>query len=372
MQIDDLIARGGACPGTSSRCPRSPALGALGRGVAAAAGRTGRGEVERARAGSGLGLGLDDAGGGLDAGLGLARAGRRAPAQPRQLLAGQDLARRLVGRRLLLALGLALEVGVVAAVVDVAGAAVELEHLGRDPVEHVAVVGHQDQPAPERGQAVLEPGDGVDVEVVGGLVEDEQVAVGHQRAGQRDPLGLTARQRRRCRRRRSAPMPEPIEHRLGLPPRRPPRRARARAGSTGFWSSMAMRTPAPADAPGRTRARPAPASTRSSVDFPQPLRPTMPMRSPVETVTDRSAKRGLPGRETATRWASTRITGGRVPAGPCRVRSPAPTGAPTALGPTLRRGHRRRSRPPVGATRSGVTSGAPITADTEPPVRFAG
>ena len=61
---------------------------------------------------------------------------------------------------------------------DVAGAPVELEDPGRDPVEHVAVVGDEDQAAPERGQPLLEPGDGVDVEVVGRLVEHQQVALG--------------------------------------------------------------------------------------------------------------------------------------------------------------------------------------------------
>src|SRR5581483_2734750 len=125
----------------------------------------------------------------------LAGAGRSPPAQPRQLLAGQVAAGGLGRRRLLLARGPALEVGGVAALVHVTPASVELQDAGGDAVEHVAVVGHQDQTAPMAGQPLLQPGDGVEVEVVGGLVEDQQVRLGDQQPGQRHPLGLAARQR---------------------------------------------------------------------------------------------------------------------------------------------------------------------------------
>ena len=62
-------------------------------------------------------------------------------------------------------------------------------------------------------------------------------------------------------------------------------------------------------APVRTASgSPVPARIRSSVDFPHPLSPTMPRRSPVATVRDRSVKRGRPGRAADTRSRSTRIT----------------------------------------------------------------
>jgi hypothetical protein len=84
--------------------------------------------------------------------------------------------------------------------VDVALAPVELEHLGRHPVEHVAVVGHHDEAPAEGGEVLLEPADGVEVEVVGRLVEDEEVglaALGREEGpGQRDPLRLPPRERR--------------------------------------------------------------------------------------------------------------------------------------------------------------------------------
>ena len=76
-------------------------------------------------------------------------------------------------------------------------------------------------PPGEPGQALLEPGDGVDVEVVGRLVEDEQVALGavaerHQRPGQRHPLGLAAREPADVGVEQVA-QAEPVEHGLALP-----------------------------------------------------------------------------------------------------------------------------------------------------------
>ena len=58
-------------------------------------------------------------------------------------------------------------------------------------------MGDDDQSAPVGGEALLQPGHRVDVEVVGGLVEHQEVAVGHQRAGQGHPLRLPAGQRSR-------------------------------------------------------------------------------------------------------------------------------------------------------------------------------
>ena len=79
--------------------------------------------------------------------LGLAGAGRGAAPQPRQLGPGQVAPLALGGGLSLGPLGPGLEVGGVAAVVDVAAPAVELEDAGGQPVEHVAVVRDEDQPA---------------------------------------------------------------------------------------------------------------------------------------------------------------------------------------------------------------------------------
>ncbi len=102
----------------------------------------------------------------------------------------------------------------------VATATVELEHLGGDTVEDVAVVRHHHQPAPEPGEVLLEPRDGVEVEVVGRLVEDEEVALGaldgEQGPGQRHPLGLATGEGGHVGVEHGAHA-EPVEHRLDLP-----------------------------------------------------------------------------------------------------------------------------------------------------------
>ena len=163
------------------------------------------------RPGRCLGPTLDDLRGRLDPGLGLGGAGRRTPAQPGELGPGEVLAPVLGLGRLLLPTGPALQVGVVAAVVHIAGAAIELQDPGGDAVQEVAVVGDQDQASAVLGQPVLEPGDRVDVEVVGRLVQDQQVGTGHQRPGQGHPLGLPTRQRRRRRVEQRA-QTQPIGH----------------------------------------------------------------------------------------------------------------------------------------------------------------
>ena len=127
-----------------------------------------------------------------------------------------------IGQRL--ALGAGFQVAGVPAGVDVATAAIELEDPGGHPVEHVAIVGHQHEPATVHREALLEPGDGVDVEVVRRLVEDQQhVIAGLTRwshldegAGEGDPLGLPARQRG-GRFVEAAAEAEPVEDRRGVP-----------------------------------------------------------------------------------------------------------------------------------------------------------
>ena len=150
---------------------------------------------------------LDQRVGGVDPELRLRGAGRRAAAQPGELLAHQVLPPGLRGRRLPLPLGLGQHEGRVAAVVHVDDAVVHLPGRRADRVEEPAVVGDHH----ERGryaadrQVPGQPGDRLDVEVVGGLVEDHQVVVAEQQPGQRAAPALAAGQARRRRGRGETP-----------------------------------------------------------------------------------------------------------------------------------------------------------------------
>ena len=90
---------------------------------------------------------------------------------------------RLLGQDHALAAG-ALEL-VVAAGVEGELAALEMAGLLRHRVEEVAVVADQDQRARVAAQMLLEPDRGLEVEMVGGLVEQQEVGLEEQHAGQR-------------------------------------------------------------------------------------------------------------------------------------------------------------------------------------------
>ena len=75
-------------------------------------------------------------------------------------------------------------------------AAVELEDPAGDVVEEVAVVGHGEDGAGVFGEEPLEPRDRLRIEVVGRLVEQQEVGRRQEDAAQRDPAALAARQGR--------------------------------------------------------------------------------------------------------------------------------------------------------------------------------
>ena len=102
------------------------------------------------------------------------------------------------------ALLLLLQPGGVVALVGDALAAVELEDPAGDVVEEVAVVGDRDDRALVLGEVLLQPGDRLGVEVVGRLVEQQQVGRAEQQPAERDAAALAAGERCRPRRRRAA------------------------------------------------------------------------------------------------------------------------------------------------------------------------
>ena len=129
-----------------------------------------------------------------DARLALGLAGTRRQAHPLEL-ALQRAAPRLVDLLLLREpLLLLFEPARVVAFPRDARAAVELEDPARDVVEEVAVVGHRDDGAVVVLQVPLEPRDRFRVEVVRGLVEQQQVGLAEQQAAQRDPAPLATAQ----------------------------------------------------------------------------------------------------------------------------------------------------------------------------------
>ena len=73
-----------------------------------------------------------------------------------------------------------------------AAAAVELEDPAGDVVEEVAVVGDGDDRALVVGEVALQPGHRLGVEVVGRLVEQQQVGRAQQQPAQRDAAALAA------------------------------------------------------------------------------------------------------------------------------------------------------------------------------------
>ena len=93
------------------------------------------------------------------------------------------------------------ELGVVA-VVAVELAAVHLADPGRDLVEERAVVGDDDEGAWPLREAVLEPLDSTDVEVVGRFVEGEDVGLSEQRPRERDTPAFADREGSDLRRQR--------------------------------------------------------------------------------------------------------------------------------------------------------------------------
>ena len=131
---------------------------------------------------------------GLDARLGLRLPGLRAGRDP-LALAGERLGAGVVLAAFLAhALGLGLEIGGVVALVGDAAAAIELEDPAGDVVEEVAVVGDDHHGAGILAQVLFQPRRRLGVEMVGRLVEQQQVGLAQQQLAERHAAALAARQ----------------------------------------------------------------------------------------------------------------------------------------------------------------------------------
>ncbi len=92
-----------------------------------------------------------------------------------------DLLLRVLGQQLFASHGGRCHVLVVVARIDAQLAVVQVGHVGADAVQEVSVVGDDHHRAVAGVQQLLDPADGVDVQVVGGLVEEQHVRVAEQR-----------------------------------------------------------------------------------------------------------------------------------------------------------------------------------------------
>ena len=202
-----------------------------------------------AGAGGRLGPRTDNPPGGIDAGLGLAGAGRGAPTQPGQFPPGQVATGGFCLGGAVRPLGCRGQVAGVATLVHIRTAPVQLEHAGGDPVEKMTVVADEHHPAGETGQPRLQPGDRGQVEMVGGLVEDQQLRRVGQDPGQRHPLGLPAGEVRDTTVDQTAHA-QPVQDRLGLPARADRLADGALRNSSLLVQQADPDTPAPANLAG--------------------------------------------------------------------------------------------------------------------------
>ncbi len=139
--------------------------------------------------GRGLGLDLVET---IEAAARLRGARLDPGSHPLDLPAQECLALALARLLLLLTDRLGLEEVIVAALVGKELPGGELDDAVGDAVEEIAVVGHEEAGAAGADEELFEPGDRFDVEVVGRLVEDEQVWAGDDGAAEGDAAFLAA------------------------------------------------------------------------------------------------------------------------------------------------------------------------------------
>ena len=152
-------------------------------------------EAQQLRRVARLGHVGDERVGGLDAELRLRRPRGRPATQPGELLADEHPAALVAHGGDPVALRAGEDVGRVAALVLVHAPVDDLPRRGADRVEEPAVVRHDQQRAAARREMAREPVDPLDVEVVRRLVQEQQLGAVEERAGQRDPAALPARER---------------------------------------------------------------------------------------------------------------------------------------------------------------------------------
>ncbi len=71
--------------------------------------------------------------------------------------------------------------------IDLDFAIIDIRHMSADLVQEMAVMGDDDHCVLEAGEKILQPGDGLQVELVGGFVQKQDIRVAEQGLGQQHP-----------------------------------------------------------------------------------------------------------------------------------------------------------------------------------------
>ena len=206
-----------------------------------------------------------------------------------------------------------------------------------DPLEEVAVVGDHDERARPAVEEVLEDVEGLDVEVVGGLVEEQHVGLGEQQPQQLEAAALATGQVAEPRGEPVAGEPEPLEHRrggdlavrgLGHPPDRldrlaapGPRGSRSSRCWVRCWSAtvrpcLTLPTVGASSPDSSPRTEDLPGAVdpddADPVARPEPPGRVRQQRSARRATrsTSSTSSTSLPSRWVANRWSSSRSRGG--------------------------------------------------------------
>ena len=132
---------------------------------------------------------------GVDSGLRLCGTRLGLATNPLQLVAKTVLVALALSRRSVDTLLTLSKIVRIVATIVVEASILQFENIAAHAVEKIAVVSDHQQRTTRRGQILFEPLGHLGVEVVGGLVENEQIALAEQYARQRNTLQLTSRKR---------------------------------------------------------------------------------------------------------------------------------------------------------------------------------
>jgi len=86
------------------------------------------------------------------------------------------------------------EVAAIAAVVKIGTTTIKLENASGDSIKYVTIVSDKYEAASVTIEAIFKPRNGINVEMVGGLVENEQVAWSDECTSESDSFCLSARE----------------------------------------------------------------------------------------------------------------------------------------------------------------------------------